>query len=455
MEKQEKALVAHVLVLALPIQGHINPMLQFSKRLNSKGLKITLVTAFINPVSIQARAGEIGVETVSDSTEEGNPGNIEAFLNRFFQLVSLKLPQVVEKLKSVGHPASWLVYDSIMPSALDIAKQLGLFGAPFFTHSCAVNAIYYIVHRGLLRIPVEDQETPISIAGLPQLEIFDLPSFVYDRKSLPVMLGYETNQFYNLTEAHCIFFNTFDSLEEEVVSWVTSQWPVKNIGPTVPSMYLDKRITDDKDYGLSLFRPEAENCRKWLDSKGDASVVYVAFGSLAALGEDQMEEIAWGLKRSSRYFLWVVRESELKKLPSNFMEGTADKSLVVSWCPQLEVLAHKAVGCFLTHCGWNSTLEALSLGVPMVAIPQWSDQPTNAKFVMDVWRVGVRAKLDKKGMVTREEIELCIREVMEGERSLEMKGSSEKFKRLAKEAVDEGGSSDRNIEDFVAKLLYT
>lgn len=212
MEKRERA---HVLVLPLPIQGHINPMLQFSKRLNSKGLKVTLVTAFINPHSIQAQAAEIGVETISDPTEEGtDPGNIEAFINRFFQLVTLKLPQLIVKLKSV----SCLVYDSIMPSALDIAKQLGLFGAPFFTHSCAVNAIYYNVHRGLLRVPLEDQEAPLALSmlGLPQLESFDLPSFIYDRRSLSFMLAYETNQFYNLTEAHWIFFNTFDSLEEEV-----------------------------------------------------------------------------------------------------------------------------------------------------------------------------------------------------------------------------------------------
>ena len=219
-------------------------------------------------------------------------------------------------------------------------------------------------------------------------------------------------------------------------------------------MYLDKRLEDDKDYGISLFEPEAVACKKWLDSKGDASVVYVAFGSLAALGEEQMEEMASAFGNSNRHFLWVVRETEVKKLPSNFIEKTAGRGLVVSWCHQLEVLAHKAVGCFVTHCGWNSTLEALSLGVPMVSIPQWSDQPTNAKFVMDVWQVGVRAKLDTKRIVTRQELELCIREVMEGERAPEFKRNSDKWKQLATTALDKGGSSDKNIEEFVAKLVH-
>nr|POF16838.1 udp-glycosyltransferase 74c1 [Quercus suber] len=100
---------------------------------------------------------------------------------------------------------------------------------------------------------------------------------------------------------------------------------------------------------------------------------------------------------------------------------------------------------------WNSTLEALSLAVPMVAMPQWTDQPTNAKFIVDVWKVGVRIKLDERGIATKEEIELCIREVIEGERGKQMKMNSVRWKELAKEAVDKGGSFDKNIEEFVAK----
>ncbi|PQQ12784.1 UDP-glycosyltransferase 74E2-like [Prunus yedoensis var. nudiflora] len=106
---------------------------------------------------------------------------------------------------------------------------------------------------------------------------------------------------------------------------------------------------------------------QWLDLKKACTVVYVSFGSVANLEEKQMEELALGLKRSKTSFMWVVRESEIQKLPSNFEEQTSEKGLVVNWCPQLQALAHRAIGCFMTHCGWNSTLEALSLGVPMVA----------------------------------------------------------------------------------------
>ena len=236
---------------------------------------------------------------------------------------------------------------------------------------------------------------------------------------------------------------------------MASKWPIKTIGPSIPSMYLDKRLEDDKEYGLNLFKPNMDACLKWLDTKEIGSVVYTSFGSLATLGEEQMEELTWGLKNTNCYFLWVVRESEEKKLSINFLRETAEKGLIVSWCPQLEVLAHKAIGCFMSHCGWNSTLEALSLGVPMVAMPQCADQTTNAKFIVDVWKVGVRIEVNERGIVTKEEIELCIRGVMEGEGGKEMKRNSVKWKRLAKEAMDEGGSSDKNIEEFVASLAHS
>jgi pathogen-inducible salicylic acid glucosyltransferase len=231
--------------------------------------------------------------------------------------------------------------------------------------------------------------------------------------------------------------------------------PLRTIGPTIPSMFLDNRIEDDKEYGLSIFKPNTDTCMKWLNDRPNGSVVYVSFGSMAALEVEQMAELAWGLRMSNNYFLWVVRASEEAKLPKNFVEETSEKGLVVRWCPQLEVLTHESMGCFVTHCGWNSTLEALSCGVPMVAVPQWTDQPTNAKYIMDFWKMGLKAPVDEKGLVSREAAEHCIKEIMEGERGKEIRKNALKWRKLAKEAVDEGGSSDKNIEEFVAKLVHS
>lgn len=130
-------------------------------------------------------------------------------------------------------------------------------------------------------------------------------------------------------------------------------WRVKAIGPTIPSMYLDKRLQEDKEYGLSIFKPITDSCINWLNKQQPRSVVYVSFGSMAQLTNEQTEELAEALTTSGKYFLWVVRSSEESKLPSNFseMSKASEKGLVVSWCPQLEVLAHESVGCFVTHCG--------------------------------------------------------------------------------------------------------
>lgn len=350
-----------------------------------------------------------------------------------------------------------LVYDSVIPWALDIAHKFGLRGACFFTQPCGVCAIYYHLHEGKFKVPLDlEQSGVVSLPSLPGIGFDDMPSFVSDMGSYPAMLGLLVNQFSNFRKADWILFNTFDKLEEQIVKWMASQRSsIKTIGPTIPSKFLDKRLEDDKDYGLSLFKPNAEACMKWLDTKPKASVVYASFGSLASLSQAQMEEIAWGLKNSNYYFLWVVRSSEQGKLPSNFIDETSaeKKGLIVNWCSQLQVLAHQAVGCFMTHCGWNSTLEALSLGVPMVAMPQWSDQTTNTKFVVELWRTGVRVKVNDKGIIGKEEIEMRIREVMEGERGSELRKNAVRWKELAKEAVDEGGSSDTNIEEFVSEIL--
>jgi pathogen-inducible salicylic acid glucosyltransferase len=173
---------------------------------------------------------------------------------------------------------------------------------------------------------------------------------------------------------------------------------------------------------------------------------------MAGVNEEQTKEVAYGLKDSDTYFLWVVREIDQIKLPKGFVETSSKKGLIVTWCPQLEVLTHEAVGCFVTHCGWNSTLEAVSIGVPLIAMPQWTDQVTNAKFIADVWKMGVRAVADEKEIVRSETIKNCIKELIETEKRSEIRKSALKWKNLAKSSFDEGGRSDKNIDEFVAAL---
>ncbi|MCD9642435.1 hypothetical protein HAX54_029261 [Datura stramonium] len=444
---------SHVLVLPFPVQGHINPMVQFSKRLTSRGsVKVTLIT--IDSVSKSMpilESGTIKIHSIPHD-DDSPPESYDLFLEWFHVLVSKNLTKIVEKLSDSEYPVKVVVFDSITTWAIDLAHQLGLKGAAFFTQSCALSVIYYHMDPEKSEVPFDG--SPVSLPSLPLLEKQDLPSFVCQSDLYPSLRKLVFSRNINFKKADWLLFNSFDVLEKEVIDSLRSQYRIKTIGPIIPSMYLDKRLKDDKEYGLSLFKPNSETCMKWLDSRETGSVVYVSFGSLASLGEQQMEELASGLMTSNCYFLWVVRATEQDKLTEEFMSKSKEKGLIVNWCPQLDVLSHRAVGCFFTHCGWNSTLEALSLGVPMVTMPQWSDQPTNAKFICDVWQTGVRVKVGENGVITREVVASSIREVMEEEKGVILKENATKWKQLAKEAVDEGGSSDKNIEEFLKLVMH-
>ncbi|XP_008788244.2 crocetin glucosyltransferase 2-like [Phoenix dactylifera] len=444
----------HVLVLPYPSQGHINPMLQFAKRLSSRGLLATLATTRFVLSTTRPEPGPVALATISDGFDQGgfaSADSIEAYLDRVESVGSATLDELIRSERAAGRPVRALVYDSFFPWAREVGERRGLATAAFFTQPCGVNIVYGHVNERRLGIPVTE---PVSLPGLPRLEPDDMPSFVSqaDAGLFASYLKLVLEQYKNLDKADAVFVNSFYELEPEEAGYMASAWRAKTMGPTVPSSYLDNRLPSDSHYGFDLYTPSVDLCMQWLDSLPSNSVVYVSFGSMTPLGPEQMAELAFGLLGSGKRFLWVVRSSEASKLPENFAEDLSpERGLVVSWSPQMAVLSHEAVGCFLTHCGWNSTMEGISLGVPMVGVPQWTDQPTNAKYVEDVWRVGVRARAGERGLVGREEVERCVRVVMEGERSEEIRRNSSKWRELAKKAVAEGGSSDRNILEFVAK----
>ncbi|XP_050235950.1 UDP-glycosyltransferase 74F2-like [Mercurialis annua] len=445
----------HVLLLPYPGQGHINPMLHFARRLISKGIKTTLLTSIFiaNSMNFGSSIGSVHLDVISDGYDVAGferSGSSDEYLARLKTEGSRTLAELIEKYRSSSNRVDGIIYEPFLPWALDVAKEHGLFAAAFFTQPCAVDFIYYNIHHKLLNLPVDTW--PVSISGLPVLESRDMPSFVGVPDSYPAYFRMLLDQFSNTEKADFILINTFYKLENEVVDEMSKVCPVLTIGPTVPSIYLDNRIQDDDDYGLDLFALNASISIKWITTKPPKSVVYVAFGSIATFTQTQMEELAWGLKNTNFYFLWVVRACDESKMPKKFLQELGDKGIVVNWSPQIQILASEAIGCFFTHSGWNSTIEALSLGVPMVAMPQWTDQPPNAKLVEDVWKVGIRVRVNEEGFVTREEVEGCIRVVMESEKGKEMRRNGVKWRELAIEAMSEGGTSDQNIDQFVSKL---
>ncbi|KAL4194398.1 hypothetical protein AMTRI_Chr05g68350 [Amborella trichopoda] len=426
--EEEKDKSAHVLVIPSPFPSHINPMLHFADRLASKGLRATLVVAIQNrgdiPKANPPPDASASLEYISDGYDDALPSNfdVEIYKTTLQRVGSEKLLELIARLTVEGMRPVCLIYDLALSWVLEIAHAC-----------CSVLDVLLLWPRS-----PDNPDMCVFFPGMPPLGLRDIPSFIAQREGNPSILEMVLSQFKNMGKADFVLVNSFDKLEEEVKKEMVEPWSPKMIGPALPLAYLN-------------------DCLNWLDKRPVSSVVYVPFGSLAALPAEQMEEVAEALHSSKRPFLWVVKlpyayQKGGNSLPEGFVEATSEQGLVVPWCPQLDVLAHRAVGCFVTHCGWNSTLEALSQGVPMVSVPQWGDQQTNSKFVSDVWKTRTRVEIGDKGFVLRGELERCIREVMEGETGAHIRENAQRWRDLTREAVAEGGSSDNNINEFITKI---
>ena len=244
-----------------------------------------------------------------------------------------------------------------------------------------------------------------------------------------------------VAKAEWLICNTTFDLEPGALSLVPKILP---IGPVSATNQLGDLA--------GSFWPEDVTCLKWLDQQPPGSVLYVAFGSFTVFDPIQFQELALGLELSNRPFLWVVRpditegtESDFL-YPKGFKERVATKGRMVGWAPQRAVLAHPSIACFLSHCGWNSTIEGVSNGVPFLCWPYFADQFVNESYICDIWKIGLNIQKDEREIVTREEIRSKVEQLL-GDESF--KTRTLKLKELVMNSVNEGGSSDRIFKNFI------
>ncbi|PNY13154.1 UDP-glycosyltransferase 75D1-like protein [Trifolium pratense] len=458
-----------ILLIPYPVQGHINPTFQFAKRLIALGAHVTLSTTIYmhNRITNKPTLPNLSYLPFSDGYDDvgykgnGNDVTYSLYAAEFNRRGSEFVTNLILSNSQQGTPFTCLVHSILLTWAAKVARELHLPTALLWIQPATVFDIIYHYFHGHSEL-IKNPECSIALPGLSLLlSQRDLPSFLLESdlsaysnyNSLMLTLFEEQIKDLDVEKnPTTILVNSFEALEPEALRSV-EKLNMIFIGPLVPSAFLDvKEPTKYNSFGgqsqTHIFQP-SNDCVEWLDSKKDMSVIYISFGSLIVLSKVQMEEIARALLDCGFSFLWVIKEKE--ELLS-YREELEKKGKIVKWCSQVEVLSHSSLGCFLTHCGWNSCLESLVSGVPMVAFPQRMDQMTNAKLIEDVWKIGVRVdyKVDEYGIVRGDEIKKCLEVVMgSGEKGEELRRNAIEWKNLAREAVKEYGSSHKNLRGFL------
>lgn len=459
---------SHVFLVCYPGQGHVNPSLRLAKKLAADGLLVTLCTAAHFGQSLQKAGsirgggdqptpvgnGFIRFEFFDDGVREINPKdmNLERFVAQLELSGRPSLVGLIKNQTAENRPVSCLILNPFLPWTYEVAEELQIPCAILWVQSCALFSIYYHHFHKSAPFPSEiEPKIDVHLPILPLLKNDEIPSFLHPNNIYGLLGKTLSTQIGKLSIAFCILMDTFEELEKEIINYMSKIIPLKPIGP----LFLNSQKIETE---VSVDFLKAEDCMEWLNSKPPQSVVYVSFGSVVYLKQEQIDELAYGLCNSGFSFLWVLKPPseffDLKRhiLPEEVLEKIGERGRIVQWSSQERVLSHESVGCFVTHCGWNSSMEAVANGVPVVAFPQWGDQVTNAKFLVEEYGVGVRLSrgAEASDLITRDEIERCLSEVMiggGGERKFRQ--NALKWKKAAAAAVADGGSSARNFQEFV------
>uniref|UniRef100_A0A2N9EX95 Glycosyltransferase n=1 Tax=Fagus sylvatica TaxID=28930 RepID=A0A2N9EX95_FAGSY len=458
----------HFLLVTFPVQGHINPALQFAKRLISLGAHVTFATS-VSATRRMTRATPVNglsFTSFSDGYDQGikPDDDVLTYLHELKINGSKNITELIVSSANQGRPFNCLIHSPYLHWVGDVAREHHLPSALLWIQPAMVLDLYYYYFNGFANVISDETNDPsclIQLPGLPLLTSRDLPSFLLASNThtfaLPT-LKVELEALEKQTHPR-VLVNTFDALEPEALTAI-KELNLVGVGPLIPSAFLDGKDPSDKSFGGDLIQASKDHYYiEWLNSKPESSVIYVSFGSVSVLTKPQTEELARALLDFGHPFLWVIRdtekngkeEEEIEKLSCR--EELEEKGMIVPWCSQVEVLSHPSVGCFVTHCGWNSSSESLASGVPMIGFPQWIDQGTNAKLIQDVWKTGVRVNVNEEGILESDEIKKCLELVMgSGERGEEIRRNAKKWKELAREAAKEGGSSYNNLKAFVDEI---
>ncbi|CAL1404193.1 unnamed protein product [Linum trigynum] len=461
----------HAIFIPYPLQGHVIPSVHLAVKLASHGFTVTFVNTHYIHHKISTATGsgdvfsklresspggeslDIRYATVSDGLPLGfdRSLNHDQFMASLLHVFSAHVEELVAGIVASGEEVSCLITDTFFVWPAKVAKKFGLVCVSFWTEPALVYTLYHHVHllrqNGHFGCQDRREDAIEYIPGVASIEPKDTTSYLQEAGETSVCHQIIFRAFQDARGADFVVANTVQELEAETISALQAQMSYYAIGPIFPPGFVRSAV------GTSLW--SESDCSHWLDARKPGSVLYVSFGSYAHVEKTDLVEIARGLALSGVSFVWVLRDDIVSSddpnpLPVGFREEVSDRSMIVGWCSQKEVLAHPAIGGLLTHCGWNSILEAAWCGVPLLCFPLYTDQFTNRKLVVDDWKVGINL-VDCKA-VRKEDVAKNIGRLMGGELGDDPRKRAKEVKKILASALGNNGSSSRNFGQFVEEL---
>ncbi|MCO5592244.1 hypothetical protein L7F22_046242 [Adiantum nelumboides] len=380
------------------------------------------------------------------------------FLNSM-SLVRKKLEEILKGLHKKGQPATCIVADSFVPWTQDVANKFGIPRIEFWSSSTTVYSMGYhipcLIDGGYLPIQ-EGTDHEFNIDVIPGLAPFKLVDFFYTHAVSSPVFELISSAFSRAKEAQSVLVNSFYDLEKDIIDAMHKEGvSIAPIGPLIPlqtggghpiKMQRGEEILCVPS--MSLYADEHEDCLAWLDTQPTKSVIYVSFGSMASLSAEEIQELIVGLDASQQPYLLVIRPDMVLGSRTYLASG---KGHICRWAPQIQVLGHQAIAGFLTHCGWNSIMEGLFMGVPMIGCPLEAEQHTNMKCLRDEWKIAIglgqlqsdyqrelvnfERLQEKRVKIKQELVERAVRALMQEEIGVTLRLRMQDLQRVAWRAV--------------------
>ncbi|CAN1237613.1 Hydroquinone glucosyltransferase [Linum grandiflorum] len=458
----------HAVIFPSPGMGHLIPFIELSKKLVlSHNVSVTVMIPSLGPPS-EAQAqfldslppGLINHVALPPANRTDFPADAKAE-TLLCLTVAHAIPSLRVASSGLRRRLSALVVDLFGTDAFDVAAEFG--AAPYVFYPSTAMALSLFLYLPKLDAevtgPYSDLEEPVQIPGCIPVKGTDLLDPVQDRKNDAYNWLLHHAKRYRLAEG--VMVNSFPELEPGAIK--SLQKTEDQLGKK-PMVYPVGPLVN-----MDSPNKTGSECLDWLDLQPSGSVLFVSFGSGGTLSYDQINELAFGLEMSEQRFIWVVRTPDDKTanasfftnqsqsdsfhfLPKGFLDRTRGRGLVVhSWAPQAQILSHNSIGGFLTHCGWNSTLESVANGVPLIVWPLYAEQKMNAVMLTEDIKVALRPKRVGSEVIGREEIGNVARSLMEGEEGKRVRYRMKELKDAAGKVLSKDGSSNRALSEVVQK----